>query len=244
MVDLSGSYCGEPGAAACQTCVDLRGSPAGRVSIQDWRADYARLLSGTAEVKVPNSDAKTRLRTYYPDLTNVRVQPHEPAPEPRPRPENARRPGPLRVAIIGAIGPIKGFDAVLDLARFLRRRPGLGEITLIGYSRDDPALRAQGVTISGPYLNADVDERLEHAEPDLIWIPSLWPETYCYTLSIALRSGRPVAAFDLGAQRSRLLRVDRGHLMPLALARRPKALWLALESAAGQASPEPICLAS
>ena len=238
MVDLSGSYCGEPGPSACQRCVDLRGSPAGRVSVRDWRAGYERLLRGAVDVVVPDVDVRERLCRYFPRLANLRVRPHEDALVPCNRPNTPRLSGPLRVAIIGAIGPIKGFDAVLDLARFLRRRPGSGELTLIGYSRDDAALRAQGVEVTGPYLNADVDEMLEAVAPDLIWIPSLWPETYCYTLSIALRSGRPIAAFDLGAQASRLCRVARGHLVPLALAGQPDALWSELAQAALDAKAE------
>ena len=244
MVDLSGRYCGEPGRAACQTCIELRGSPAGRVSIRDWRAGYARLLRNATEVVVPDADVGQRLARHFPGLEALCVRPHEDAAVPRAWPSGPRAPGPLRIAVIGAIGPIKGFDTVLGLARFLRRRPRQGEISLIGYSRDDAALRGQGVAVSGPYLNAHVDQELERADPDLIWIPSLWPETYCYTLSIALRSGRPVAAFDLGAQASRLRDVDRGHLIPLGLADQPAALWAALTRAAARAPSPDLSLAS
>jgi hypothetical protein len=57
-------------------------------------------------------------------------------------------------------------------------------------------------------------------DPDLILIPSIWPETYCYTLSHALASGRPVAGFDLGAVGTRLrdagLAGERCAVLPLA----------------------------
>ncbi len=83
------------------------------------------------------------------------------------------------------------------------------------------------------------------ADPDLILIPSIWPETYCYTLSHALASGRPVAGFDIGAVGTRLRDAGLAGVQPgaqpgvrctvlaLALARDPSALLEALVSAAG-----------
>jgi hypothetical protein len=63
----------------------------------------------------------------------------------------------------------------------------------------------------------------------LIWIPSIWPETYCYVLSAALRSGTQVAVFDLGAQAERVRAHDERHLcLPLTLADDPLALANAL----------------
>ncbi|RKX41878.1 MAG: hypothetical protein DRP64_10735 [Verrucomicrobia bacterium] len=51
----------------------------------------------------------------------------------------------------------------------------------------------------GPYANADVYELVEGISPDVIWFPALWPETYSYTLSIALHLGLPVVVPNIGA---------------------------------------------
>jgi hypothetical protein len=66
----------------------------------------------------------------------------------------------------------------------------------------------------------------------VILIASIWPETYCYTLSHALASGRPVAGFDIGAVGTRLRDAGlagrqigaRATVLPLKLARDPAAL--------------------
>ena len=117
------------------------------------------------------------------------------------------------------------------------------ELTVIGYTRNDAAARAAGIVVTGPYRNDRAGAEIEAADPDLILIPSIWPETYCYTLSHALASGRPVAGFDIGAVGTRLRDaglaggLGRGQAgapcTVLALARDPSALLEALVSAAG-----------
>ena len=43
-----------------------------------------------------------------------------------------------------------------------------------------------------------------------------WPETYSYTLSLALQAGRPVCAFDIGAIARRLRDIGEDEqLLPL-----------------------------
>jgi glycosyltransferase involved in cell wall biosynthesis len=59
----------------------------------------------------------------------------------------------------------------------------------------------------------------------MVWLPSIWPETFSYTLSIGLEAGVPIAAFDIGAIADRLkaLELDQ-YLMPLSLVNEPKAV--------------------
>ena len=236
MVDRQGHYCGEPGARACQLCLVRRGSPAGRPDILAWRRRHGAFLSAAAEVRVPDADVAARLARYYPGLRTT-VVPHDDA-VPRETERTVRRGGGLRIAVIGAIGPIKGFDAILGLARHAAMRRLDVQLTVIGYTRNDVAAREAGITVTGAYTNDRVQELIDQADPDVIWIPSVWPETYCYTLSIALRSGRPVTAFDIGAQAARVRRAGTGTLLPLEDAYRPHRLLgkLHLAADAGHAS--------
>jgi hypothetical protein len=89
------------------------------------------------------------------------------------------------------------------------------------------------VRLLGRYTDDQLLTRIEQADPHVIFIPSIWPETYCYVLSGALRSGRKVAVFDLGAQADRTRQHDARHLvLPLALAEQPAPLLARLVSAA------------
>lgn len=232
MVDLGGMYCGEPDENGCRTCLIRRGSAAGRPDIAQWRGGYQALLSNAEAILVPDRDVADRLRGHFPTLRNVQVLPHEdPMPTPKPC-SGQRKPGPLRVAVIGAIGPIKGVDILFATAMRARRLTDGPEFTVIGYTHNDRAARACGISVTGAYDNAQVELLIDQADPDVIWIPSIWPETYCYTLSIALRSGVPVAGFAIGAIATRLRDAGRGHLIPLADAAQPQRLIEALTLAA------------
>lgn len=233
LVDSSGFYCGEPGLSGCQSCLKRRGSGVGRVEITQWRFGYEQFLRAAREVRVPDVDVARRLRKYFPSLDRMAVRPHEPPPVPAAHPGPGRSDGQIRVALLGALGPTKGFDALLGLARYAVWQDLPLALTVIGHTRNDMAARAAGITVTGAYVNAEVDDLITRVDPDLIWISSVWPETYSYTLSIALRSGRPVAAFDIGAMGTRLRAAGRGTLIPLDIARDPEGLYRALGAAAG-----------
>jgi glycosyltransferase involved in cell wall biosynthesis len=165
--------------------------------------------------------------------------PHEPVPGPAPRPRAARADGaPLKVLVIGAISRIKGFETLLALARTVQRQRLPIEISLLGFSCDDPPLSAAGVQVLGRYADEELAPRIEALAPDLIFVPSIWPETYCYVLSSAMRAGCTVAAFDIGAQ-GRRLRQWAGPrlLLPLALSNDPLALAAALSEQVPAAAP-------
>jgi hypothetical protein len=99
------------------------------------------------------------------------------------------------------------------------------EFILMGFSRHDAELQEAGVTVTGRYKEIDAQGLLAEIDADLAWVPSVWPEAYCYALSIPLLAGLPVAVFNLGAQAARLRRHGGRHLfLPLPLAKRPRRL--------------------
>jgi glycosyltransferase involved in cell wall biosynthesis len=69
---------------------------------------------------------------------------------------------------------------------------------------DDDRARREGITITGRYNESEVFDLIAAEQPDIIFLPSIWPETYSYTLSIAMACGLPIAVFDIGAQAERL----------------------------------------
>ena len=58
---------------------------------------------------------------------------------------------------------------------------------------------SSAVVTHGPYDNREVYELVSGIAPDVVWFPALWPETYSYTLSVALHLGLPVVVPDIGA---------------------------------------------
>jgi glycosyltransferase involved in cell wall biosynthesis len=217
----SGLYCGEPDEAGCDSCLTTQGNRSGLRSIRAWREVNAQLFAAADRLLVPNADVSERLARYFPQAV-FHVSPHE---QILPGELQMRNPvikpqEPLHVVVVGAIGKVKGYDVLLECARNARQRALPLRFSVLGYSMDDQKLRQAGVSITGRYLEREGPAKLEALEPHVVWLPSLWPETYSYTLSMALNGGYQVFAFDIGAigRRLRELAMD-DNLMALETSR-------------------------
>lgn len=231
MVDWSGGYCDSPSVNYCQTCIDKAGSLFGDVDVARWRADYRTVLEGARTITVPHEDVADRLHRYLPELqVVVERHPHEPEPAPRPaarrptpRPSGEERP--LRIGVIGAIGQHKGSSLLVALAADARLRKLPIRFMIFGYSNDDDRLsKLPNVSLTGPYLDADLDRMLAAAPCDFAFFPSVWPETFCFTLDHAVRNGLYPVAFDLGAPAARIAEMGFGEVLPRTLMFDPQAL--------------------
>ena len=92
------------------------------------------------------------------------------------------------------------------------------EFVVIGFTQnDEPLLKTGKVFVTGRYTEVEVPHLLQRERPDIVFLPSVWPETWCYTLDYAVEAGLPVVSFDLGAIAERLRAAGLGPLLPLEL---------------------------
>jgi len=219
LIDGSDRYCGEPDLAGCARCIRRNGSKLGEsIDVPALRQRSARWLAGARQVSAPSADAAARLTRYFPELS-VDVRPHATPLALIPLAAPPAERSALRIALIGAIGTHKGYQVLLACARDARARDLPIEFVIIGYSEKDAPLLATGkVFVTGYYGEAEAPHILQRERPDIAWLPSVWPETWCYTLDYALAANLPVVAFDLGAIAERLQGRDEAELLPLALA--------------------------
>nr|WP_274521981.1 glycosyltransferase [Ectothiorhodospira lacustris] len=226
LADHAGRYCKEPEESGCDTCLAVEGNDFGITNIRDWRRMHHTVLKSSRAIWVPDEDVRKRLLRYYPDI-NLRVMSHEDldldsVPQQTPRIQSGEH---LRIVIIGAISKIKGYDILLSCATDVRKGNLPIDFIVMGYTHNDRLLEHQGVEITGKYLEHEAMEQLTQLRPHAVWLPSTWPETYSYTLSLALKAGYPVFAFDIGAIANRLRQMDRIQtLHPLDLMENPQAL--------------------
>ncbi len=224
LINERGIYCGEEGEEQCQRCLKaLTKMPrivhpdimtSGMADIAAWRKTYADFLKSARKVITPSDDTAKRLQRYFqrPDFAS------------RPHTENIQgyarlvaRPylgGTLKVAVIGAIGPHKGAKILQRCAAdALQRRLPIA-FTIVGYTSISEAARKLKIGVTGRYTEREVFDRLEDVGAHIALLPSVWPETYCYALSIAIAGGFPVCAFDIGAPAQRLRGCPGSVLMP------------------------------
>lgn len=242
LTDASNFYCGEKGISSCETCLAAKATPSRQIhrrsaypqkddayldiSIVGWRDSYRRLLLGAAQVVAPSRDVADRFGRHIPELA-VEVVPHR---EDLPRlaePLAATYTGktPLRVVVIGAIGPHKGSAVLKALASEARDSGRSIEYVVLGYTDDDASFhRLSNVKITGVYQEVSVYDMIRELQCHVALLPSVWPETFSYTLSIASAAGLPTVVFDLGAQGERAAGLKSVTAVPLRLAHQPAEL--------------------
>jgi GT2 family glycosyltransferase/glycosyltransferase involved in cell wall biosynthesis len=193
--DESGRYCGEPAAAGCNACIAKR--PAQwPLDIEAWRALFHGVLKGAQRVIVPTHDVAARLARYFPEVATLEW----PHPETRtPAPEI------FKVALLGGVSAIKGMLALAACVRDAEARELPLHFHVIGHV--DRPIRSwphSPVTVSGSYPDDRLNDLIALERPDAFLFLSQVPETYSYTLSVAMESGLPIVATRLGALPERL----------------------------------------
>ena len=219
LIDGNRRYCGEPGVAECESCVAAAG-PLNDENILPGalRERSATEMAGASAVIVPSDDVAIRMRRHFslcqPKVIHWQDDARLPPPDPSPTASDGVR----RVCVIGAIGFEKGYDVLLACARDASDRGLNLRFHLVGHSLDDAKLLRTGrVHISGQYEEHEAVSLIRGQQAQLAWLPSLWPETWSFTLTQAWQAGLNVFAADIGTPAERIRRTRRGWLYPLAL---------------------------
>ena len=195
LTDIDGRYVDESAPDFDQRCAGHRPLPSG-VDAKQWRENQKMLIEGANRIIFPSIDSKQRFTKYF-KVKNSVVSWHPDYLSSAPYPEPSwqfPRTRPLRVLALGALSKEKGADVLESVAASLVAEDI--EFHLLGY-----AYRKLGHQVHAhePYNNENVHALIRRINPDLVWFPAMWPETYSYTLSIALQQGLPVVVPNIGA---------------------------------------------
>ena len=224
MVTGTSEFCNAAPPEACVVCTASHGSEVKGLDAYGWRRDFLAFLSGASKLVVPSADLGTRLQSHLPSKPIAIWQPESDDGLPAERMPSLAANEPLRVLSIGALSIPKGANVLAALAHRSELAKELLTFKLIGTGADARRLQRAGVEITGIYRPADLDRLIDAADPHVVLLPSIWPETWSFVLTSALQRGLPIVAFDIGAPAERLRALGRGHLLPLELAHRPADL--------------------
>lgn len=195
------NYCGEPAPSKCNQCISTD-APHGGVDIIWWRANHAWLFEDASVVICPSHDVAMRCRGYFPDAA-YRVVSHEEMPThifDSVEAPTLNKNEPLRVAILGVLARHKGLKLISEALIAANKACSPLEFRLVGFSEEVmPHVPSGLFTQTGPYEDAGLSKLIEEFDPHLILFPACWPETYSYTLTVALKSCRPIMATNIGA---------------------------------------------
>lgn len=224
MVTGASHFCDAAPPEACAVCTANHGSEVKGLDPRGWRRDFLAFLDGASRLVVPSADLGGRLQRHLPSKRIAIWRPESDDGLPAERKPGLAADEPLRVLSIGALSIPKGANVLAALASRAKSANERLTFKLIGTGADARRLQRAGVEITGIYRPADLDRLIDGADPHVVFLPSIWPETWSFVLTSALQHGLPVVAFDIGAPAERLRALGRGHLLPLELADRPAEL--------------------
>ncbi len=215
LLNADGRYCGIPAVSECTACLARNRASYMQLSppteIGPWRAIWGRCLAAADEVRCFSQSTRALLLRAYPSLDTRRITviPHRvdfaPARLPRIQPGE-----PLTIGIVGQISVQKGALVVKEMLARIDREALDVRVAVIGAL--DMRVDSGRLTITGPYQREELVDLIEAQHVNLIFFPSICPETFSYVVEEMVRLQLPIVAFDLGAPAERLRSYDNARL--------------------------------
>ena len=212
-------YCGEPALKSCEECCSLKDDVIMKqISVSGLRKRSFKELNTSDRVIVPSRDTAQRLKRHFPSIVpHIRPWMDQTCLLPPSLvPANSRR-SRVRVAVLHDCNPATGMDVLLDCAADASQRSLPLDFFVIGSSTDDEELLEAGIFVTSSPNDGNIQEVIRELSPDLAFVPSIWPETWCFALDEAWKAGLNAFVFNLGAQAERMHASRRGVALPLGL---------------------------
>ncbi len=132
------------------------------------------------------------------------------------RPARApRRQGDLRVVMLGVLSLTKGRKKIFEAIAAAERMDYPLAFHLIGDPLGfKPPLGEGRFSFTGWYKEPELEGLMEAADADVFLFASAAPETYSFTLTAAMQTGRPIVATNLGAFVERLVDYPAKEMFP------------------------------
>lgn len=174
------------------------------------QAAYADFFHNCSIIEAPSKRARDIILSDFPDL-NINVIPHDSLVKNILPARRSKEIGKIKIATIGAIGLAKGSQLLSALALDSQTRDLNLTYFVVGYVNAalKQDMKKNGISISGKFQNEnECINILREISPDIVLLPSICEETFCYTLSIVLALKIPTIVFDIGAQSERTQEFD------------------------------------
>jgi GT2 family glycosyltransferase len=195
-------FCGLPDEDTCNLC--LSEDILAKTKISEHRKKFGFVYAPDTSVYYPTQSVAKNIKKIYTNFAGFHL-PHENIQINPGDVKNDFCEGEIfRIAILGALTPHKGRERVVRLLEELTIDDKV-HIYLVGYMspiylQSDFKRIGEKLTFTetGPYKDDEVAKKhINNLNPHLFWFPVGIPETYSYTLSLALDAKKPIAGPNL-----------------------------------------------
>ena len=138
----------------------------------------------------PHLNSKIQIIPHFiPTMKKIHISPHSG----------------INIGVLGNINIEKGMNIISDMHALLKKHKDI-RLIVIGKTLK----KIFGVKVLGKYTHDDLPKIMEKNKIDIVFIPSIWPETFSYTTAEAMSMGLPVACFNIGAPAERVRAYQKG----------------------------------
>ena len=201
-------------------CINPCKSPYKAIGIHDlrgfvprWRKEVTKMLSFVNGFVTTSPYVKQLFCDIYPNLKNkdFRVIEHGRDFETIGELTESPKPGEkIKILILGHVNYHKGGDFIQKLK--VMDEDNILEFHFLGGLSPKYAILKMGIDY-GKYTREDLPHLIESIKPSFAGIFSVWPETYCHTLSEVWAYGLPAFVSNIGVLRERVLKNKGGWLV-------------------------------
>jgi glycosyltransferase involved in cell wall biosynthesis len=224
LIDYRMVYCGIPdNIKDCENCLQrnrliniasLTSQNYPDITMRLWRKKFGDLLDASSIVCFSQS-SKDILQRAYPGLSDERFEiilHRVDWVRPVTVLKSSRT---VNIAILGHLVFHKGVSVVASLASYIDYYELDAKVHLFGEIVEpyESLNSLKSVILHGKYDKNELPDLMEKNEIDLVFIPSICPETFSYTTEEAINMNLPVAVFDLGAPVERVRFYQKGLIL-------------------------------
>ncbi|MFJ5364650.1 glycosyltransferase [Pectobacterium punjabense] len=207
----NGRFCGLPLGEECESCFplnkhdDIPVSPG--IEINSWRKNWEYFFDNYVDELIVFSQSGYELFTKaYPCLERkTKIILHEVT---KLKEINSYKNinNKIKIGVLGNITrQSKGSDILNEMELYIDNDPAISIVVIGDYKK-----LSQKTKVIGEYNREELPEILEKNEVNIVFIPSVWPETFSYTTAEAIIMKVPVACFNLGAPAERVRQYEKG----------------------------------
>lgn len=206
LVSGNGIYCG----MECGGC-DLRKHPRLcsplYVDIHAWREHWGKFLRQCDSIRAFSDDTAARLQTVYGRLPEIRVKGHK-TEQMYKVTRRYKLTDTVNLAVLGVLGRHKGLHIVKEMLALIEKERLPVRIVVVGISEE--TMRSKHLVTTGRYCKEELPGLMYVYDIDMVFVPSVCPETFSYTAQEAMNMQMPTAVFNLGAPAERVKQYEKG----------------------------------
>lgn len=205
-------HCGIPDRNTCNACFHQnRNIRHQAFSIDEWRRDWRKVLSRAKEINLFSQSSKDLFSRAYPDLKGPEIRIVDPGYiADLPAVQTPRPDGKIQIGVLGRMWPHKGSGVIIALADYLNNNEGSANAAITVIGSWEILSPPKNVKLVGTYEVSNLSNIVARENIHAVVFPSVFPETYSYTLSEIFAMQLPVVSLRLGAQGERVSRYEYG----------------------------------